>query len=836
MTIPATSRVSPIYQGNASATTFAFAYKTYAKQELQVIISDGVTPQTLVLDSDYSVALNADQVNTPGGSVTYPLSGSPLPAGFSLVVVSNVPNSQDASIPTGGAFNASIVELGFDRQQVQLQQFNDTLNRTIRVPVGESISAPLPAALTRANYLLGFDGLGNPVAVVPVNGSAASLATDLTSTAVASKGAGQVGFLYSLGYAAGTIGRWLKDLALGTGAWLIGYSQASGNTGGTVGGRLAQDISVLDLKYMTLAQIVDVVSYTGAMDVTACIQAALNDIANTVWLGASGPTAYAKGGGKVYLPPGKWNITDTLKVGNNTELYGASAFGGTAPSITTNTGTVISCNFTSNQKRWAISSATYTAPSGVFATFNQQYTGTDHDSGLMTLCFGIKVRNLTINGNGAYGGVRLMGGAGFDVQNVFAYSVGVGFLFNTSYGARYGNLRAQHSLYGMVISNCTAMECGHFYADKTATTWSNVAADTTTRLVSTFDMSASAFLPADWSNKSYGLYVSGCIDMTMTAQTCEHSDVGSAFAHVSDLLLTGYFEGNGDSDCTFVASTGQATVFANATTSGFKYHFGTLNNVTLESCSVGAIYMGETTTNKVRVSGADSAGSGTSDWTWSDVIDFQDVGNVLRVSATGTTTAVLGYTTLDEALRRISVSRADKRAWVINVKDGDTVSTAAQRTIAGKDILIQRDNTGASKPIVSAGAAGGGFIYRISFNGACRLSILNVDMAFPAAAAAASDNALFNTAGACELAFTAENANVGLGNGYSLFGTFANTAMLLNASWATCGITASTPAALLRNSGSALISSIQANTTMLAGIKAIGTNGWQGTVLSSNFA
>jgi len=629
----------------------------------------------------------------------------------------------------------------------------------------------------------------------------------------------------------------LTALSAAVGSALVGYSQAAANTGGTVGGRLAQDISVLDLKYMTLAQIVDVVSYTGSLDVTACIQAALNDIANTAWLGTSGAGSYAKGGGKVYLPPGKWKITSNLLVGNNTELYGASAFGSTATSITTNTGTIISCSF-STQKQWAISSATYEAAGGLVGTiaaFNRQFNGTDHDTGLMTLCFGIKVHNLTINGNGAYGGVRIMGGAGCDVQNVFCYGAGVGFMFNTTYGARYGNLRAFHSLYGMVISNCTAMECGHFYSKKTDTTWSNVAGDTTTRLVAVSDMSAAAFLPADWSNKSYGQYVSGCIDMTMTAQVSENADVGAAFAHVSDLFLTGYYEANGDSDCTFVAATGQITVFANSTTSGFKYHYGTLNNISMESCSVGGIYVGETVSNKVRVRGLDTAGGGTTDWTWSDVIDFQDVGNVLRVSATGSTSAVFGYTTLDEALRRISVSRSDKRAWVINIKDGDTVSTAAHRTVLDKDLLIQRDSTGASKPVFSAGAAGGGAIWRMVLQGTCSLSFVNCDIAYPAVAAVAADNALFNSASASTLNFSAENSTINLGNAYSLFGTFANSSLNLTASFATCGITASTPAALSRNSGAMLTSSIQANTTLLAGIKAFGTNGWLGTVLSSNF-
>lgn len=625
------------------------------------------------------------------------------------------------------------------------------------------------------------------------------------------------------------------QLAAAAGAMQVGVSQGSTYTAGTVGARLAQDISVMDLKYMTLAQIVDVVSYTGSMDVTACIQAALNDIANTAWLGTSGTGSYAKGGGKVYLPPGKWRITDTLKVGNNTELYGASPQGGTAVSITTNTGTLISCDFSANQKRWAISSATYESPAGTFAAFNRQFSGTDHDTGAMTLCFGIKIHNLTINGNGAYGGVRLMGGAGFDVRDVFCYQVGVGYLFNTSYGASYGNLRAFYSLYGMVQQACTAIEGGHFYGDKVYTTWSNVAADPTTRLVSVTDMNTGAFLPADWTNKNYGLYCANSINIVYSGpHVCEHTDIGMAFAHVSDLLLTGYCENNGDSDYTFVATTGQVTAFANATTSGFKYHFGTLNNVTLESCSVGGIYVGETISNKIRVQGIDTIGSGVTDWTWSDVIDFQDLGNVLRVSATGSTSAVLGYTTLDEALRRISVSRDDKRSWVIKIKDGDTVATANQRSFTNKDLIIEREG-GGTKPVLSVAPSGGGFIFRWSLDGACRISVLNVDLTFPAIAAAAVDNALINAGGATDITFTAENSIINLNNAYSLFGTFANCAMNLGASWATCGITASTPAAILRNSGSALICSIQANTTLLAGIKALGTNGWQGTVLSSNF-
>lgn len=53
----------------------------------------------------------------------------------------------------------------------------------------------------------------------------AGLTTDLANAVTLTKGAGQIGFLYSLGYAAGTVGRWLQDLATSVGSSFIGFIQ-----------------------------------------------------------------------------------------------------------------------------------------------------------------------------------------------------------------------------------------------------------------------------------------------------------------------------------------------------------------------------------------------------------------------------------------------------------------------------------------------------------------------------------------------------------------------------------------------------------------------------------
>ena len=68
MTISSTDdpRAGP-FNGNGSQPVFPFVFKTFAKADLLVVRTDedGIE-YVLVLDSDYSVSLNADQDANPG--------------------------------------------------------------------------------------------------------------------------------------------------------------------------------------------------------------------------------------------------------------------------------------------------------------------------------------------------------------------------------------------------------------------------------------------------------------------------------------------------------------------------------------------------------------------------------------------------------------------------------------------------------------------------------------------------------------------------------------------------------------------------------------------------
>jgi hypothetical protein len=245
--------------GNGVTTVFPFSYYIAAATDL-VVKLDGVT---LTLGAGYTVA---GAGSPSGGTITLavaPAIGARL-AHFRDTALIRATDYQD-----GGDLLAPVLNLDFDRLWLALQEIfsgGKGAPTSVRVPAGETIPE-LPAAAARANRLFGFDSLGQPIATLPAPGDATALALDLASTATATQGAGQIGFLYSLAYGAGTIGRWLKDLALSAGSSFIGWIQAgTGAVTRTLQSKLREQVSLTDFG----------ADPTGATDSAAAITAWLN--------------------------------------------------------------------------------------------------------------------------------------------------------------------------------------------------------------------------------------------------------------------------------------------------------------------------------------------------------------------------------------------------------------------------------------------------------------------------------------------------------------------------------------------------------------------------------
>lgn len=205
MTISSTTRKAGPFVGDASATSFSFDFKCFARSDIVATLTTILTgvEQTLVLDTDYTVTLNADQDASPGGSVTYNPSGTPMASTMELTLTSAVPETQATVLTNAGGYFPKVIEHALDRCVVLVQQLALRVNGALRVSVSDSAPAALPSAAARANMFLAFDNAGDPVArvgssdslvssaMIPVVG-ASTLAAARTAMGVAAGGAGDV--------------------------------------------------------------------------------------------------------------------------------------------------------------------------------------------------------------------------------------------------------------------------------------------------------------------------------------------------------------------------------------------------------------------------------------------------------------------------------------------------------------------------------------------------------------------------------------------------------------------------------------------------------------------
>lgn len=197
--IPATATVSSEtrsagpYVGNGVTTSFSFSFKVFEKADLVVTKTSAAgVDSVLTLDVDYSVSLNADQDASPGGSITYPISGSALSASELLTIDSDVARTQGVDLVTGGPFLPNVIENALDRNAILSQQLKRDLDRSIKQPRSDTDAiGDLPTADNRANLYFVFDANGDP-SVSSGSGTDTALRTDLASTGVTS-GASLVG-------------------------------------------------------------------------------------------------------------------------------------------------------------------------------------------------------------------------------------------------------------------------------------------------------------------------------------------------------------------------------------------------------------------------------------------------------------------------------------------------------------------------------------------------------------------------------------------------------------------------------------------------------------------
>lgn len=162
MTVTSESRKTALLAGDDSTTSFEFEFKVSASTDIAVdlIESDGTeTEQTVT--TDYTVSINSDQDADPGGTVTYPVSGSPLATGDSLIIRGDTPYTQPTDFSNAGDFREQTIENSDDRLVWLIQQLKEEIRRFPKLPYDAQDSSITELSSARADGFLGFDSNGN---------------------------------------------------------------------------------------------------------------------------------------------------------------------------------------------------------------------------------------------------------------------------------------------------------------------------------------------------------------------------------------------------------------------------------------------------------------------------------------------------------------------------------------------------------------------------------------------------------------------------------------------------------------------------------------------------
>ena len=157
MTISSNTRQAGPFTGNGSADRFAFEFKIFDVDDLVVIkttIADGT--DEVLTGSDYSVELNANQNSSPGGEVVLTAN---LAEGYRLTLTSGVENQQPIDLTNQGGFYPSVINDAFDRATIQVQQLQNSVDRSVKIPISDDITGDivLPSKEVRSGKVLAFD-------------------------------------------------------------------------------------------------------------------------------------------------------------------------------------------------------------------------------------------------------------------------------------------------------------------------------------------------------------------------------------------------------------------------------------------------------------------------------------------------------------------------------------------------------------------------------------------------------------------------------------------------------------------------------------------------------
>jgi hypothetical protein len=182
MTISITTNKTGPTAGDGAVTSFNYNFRIDDEDDLVVIHTDadGVE-STLTITADYTVAGVGEAA---GGTITYPVSGSPLPASETLTLKRVLALTQLTNLRNQGGYFPEVQEGALDRLEMQIQQLSEENDRALTVPPSTDLgtfSAQLPSPLT-PSYFLAVNSGGTGLALLQVVSSGSVVISPFAET------------------------------------------------------------------------------------------------------------------------------------------------------------------------------------------------------------------------------------------------------------------------------------------------------------------------------------------------------------------------------------------------------------------------------------------------------------------------------------------------------------------------------------------------------------------------------------------------------------------------------------------------------------------------------
>ena len=175
-------------QGNGVTTVFPFTFKVFTATDILVTYLNALAVESvLVLSTNYTVSLNADQNTSPGGSVT--LLVAPATATY-ITLTSQLANTQTLALTNSGGFYPESINNALDRTVIEIQQLAEKVSRTVSIPTSSTASVTLP--IPAGGNVIGWNATATALTNLPAatGTSLVSLAASTGSTLVGTTNGG----------------------------------------------------------------------------------------------------------------------------------------------------------------------------------------------------------------------------------------------------------------------------------------------------------------------------------------------------------------------------------------------------------------------------------------------------------------------------------------------------------------------------------------------------------------------------------------------------------------------------------------------------------------------